>query len=133
AASPIYGSSFTANATASVREGTGNLFQYVQLPYHNDYLLFLAEGGVLGTVLLLGWALGTELTLLRRFRGYGAGGQPNRAALVRVLLCGFNAFFVSAAFNPSLEGTATSATIFAVYGLAMLLGEPGHDVARSDA
>ena len=131
--SPVYGSSFTADATAPVLEGTGNRFQTIRLPYHNDYLLFLAEGGVLGTLLLLGWALGTELTLLRRFRGYGAGGQPNRAALVRVLLCGFNAFFVSAAFNPNLEGTATSATIFAVYGLAMLLGEPGHDVAPSDA
>lgn len=120
-ASPIYGSWFGGEATAPVHVGP---YIVVRLPFHNDYLLFLADGGVLGLGMLLVWLIATETIALRRYRGYIDAGQWHHAMLMRVLLVGFNAFWISAGFNPNLESTGTSATIFAIYGLMMVLGPP---------
>ena len=95
-----------------------------QLPFHNDYILFLVEGGVIGLSLLLGWVIFTELLMLKRYRAYLRIGEESRAALLRVLLIGFNAFFVTAAFNPLFTGMSESATIFSIYALMMMLGRP---------
>jgi O-antigen ligase len=120
--SPAYGSWFSGpTVILTTRPGQHKVFQ---LPFHNDYILFLVEGGVVGLGLLLGWAISTELVMLRRYRAYLALGEYSRAALLRTLLIGFNAFFVAAAFNPLFTGMSSSATIFSIYGLMMLLGSP---------
>jgi O-antigen ligase len=120
--SPVYGSWFSGpTVILTTREGQHQVFQ---LPFHNDYILFLVEGGVLGIGLLLGWAVFAELVVLRRYRAYVALGEYSRAALLRTLLIGFNAFFIAAAFNPLFTGMSSSATIFSIYGLMMMLGSP---------
>jgi O-antigen ligase len=120
--SPVYGSWFSG-PTVIVTTRAGQHKQF-QLPFHNDYILFLVEGGVIGLGLLLGWAISTELLMLRRYRAYVALGEHSRAAVLRTLLIGFNAFFVAAAFNPLFTGMSSSATIFSIYGLMILLGSP---------
>jgi O-antigen ligase len=120
--SPISGSWFSGpTVIVTTRPGQHKQFQ---LPFHNDYILFLVEGGLIGLGLLLAWAISTELLMLRRYRAYVALGEYSRAALLRTLLIGFNAFFVAAAFNPLFTGMSSSATIFSIYGLMMLLGSP---------
>jgi O-antigen ligase len=120
--SPVEGSLFTGPTVIfTTREGQHKVFQ---LPFHNDYILFLVEGGLLGLSLLLAWVIATELLMLRRYRAYLELGERSRAALMRTLLIGFNAFFVAAAFNPLFTGMSSSATIFAIYGIMMSLGAP---------
>ena len=67
--SPWVGRVFTGDAVA-VRSRDQKA-----LPYHNDFVLFLAEGGLLGTGLLVVWMLLAEITLIRRYRGYIRAGQ----------------------------------------------------------
>jgi len=120
--SPVNGSWFSGpTVILTTRAGQHKVFQ---LPFHNDYILFLVEGGLIGLGLLLGWVISTELLMLRRYRAYVALGERSRAALLRTLLIGFNAFFVAAAFNPLFTGMSSSATIFSIYGLMLLLGSP---------
>src|SRR5205085_3586252 len=120
--SPVNGSWFSGpTVILTTRAGQHKVFQ---LPFHNDYILFLVEGGLIGLGLLLAWAISTELLMLRRYRAYVALGENSRAALLRTLLIGFNAFFIAAAFNPLFTGMSSSATIFSIYGLMMLLGSP---------
>ena len=120
--SPVSGSWFSGpTVIVTTRPGQHKQFQ---LPFHNDYILFLVEGGLIGLGLLLAWAISTELLMLRRYRAYVALGEHSRAALLRTLLIGFNAFFVAAAFNPLFTGMSSSATIFSIYGLMLLLGSP---------
>jgi O-antigen ligase len=116
--SPLVGNFFSGNATA-VRSRDGKT-----LPYHNDFVLFLAEGGLLGAGLLIAWMLLAELTLISRYRGFVRSDQIVRANLVRVVLVTLNAFFVAMAFNPVLPGATRSATIFGLYAMAMSLGRP---------
>jgi O-antigen ligase len=104
--------------------------QLLQLPFHNDYVLFLAEGGVLGLGLLLSFVIGLNFKLGRAHRIFVAQGRLERANLVRTLMVGFNSFFLAAAFNPVLEGMSRSAVIFFMYGLAMLVCSD--DVARPE-
>jgi O-antigen ligase len=128
--SPISGSWFSGpTVIVTTRPGQHKQFQ---LPFHNDYILFLVEGGLIGLGLLLAWVISTELLMLRRYRAYVALGEYSRAALLRTLLIGFNAFFVAAAFNPLFTGMSSSATIFSIYGLMMLLGSP-NSIAGSGA
>ena len=94
------------------------------LPFHNDFVLFLAQGGVVGFGLLLTWIGVTELTLLRRFRAFRDAGFTDAADLTRIILVTLNCFFVSMAFNPTLEGVTRTATLFGLYGIAMSLGTP---------
>ena len=94
------------------------------LPYHNDFVLFLAEGGLLGAGLLVGWMFLAEATIIRRYRGFVRAGQDDHANLLRVILVCLNAFFVAMAFNPVLPGASRSATIFGLYAIAMSLGAP---------
>jgi hypothetical protein len=68
--------------------------------------------------------LALERSLLRRYFALAAAGEDARASLLRLLLVGFNGFLVSMAFNPVLQGFSRSATIFAMYGIAMLVGTP---------
>ena len=116
--SPWVGRVFTGDAVA-VRSRDQKA-----LPYHNDFVLFLAEGGLLGTGLLVAWMLLAEITLIRRYRGFIRAGQDERANLIRAILVCLNAFFVAMAFNPVLPGASRSATIFGLYAIAMSLGEP---------
>lgn len=99
------------------------------LPYHNDYVLFLAEGGLLGAGLLLAWMCLFEVTLLRRYRGFVRSGQQDHANLLRVILVCMNAFFVAMVFNPVLPGASRSATVFGLYAIAMSLGKPAEPEA----
>jgi O-antigen ligase len=122
--SPIVGSVFSGDVNASIHRTDRSSAN--QLPFHNDFLLFLAEGGVVGLGLLLLWIISTEMTVLRRYRQWVAFGDQTRAALLRTLLVGFNAFFVAAAFNPQFTSVSGSSAIFAVYALMMLVGTPRH-------
>jgi O-antigen ligase len=127
--SPIDGTLFTGpTVILTTRAGQHKVFQ---LPFHNDYILFLVEGGLIGLALLLAWVIATELFMLRRYRAYLEIGEYTRARLLRALLIGFNAFFVAAAFNPLFTGMSSSATIFSVYGLMMALGSPA-SLARAE-
>jgi hypothetical protein len=116
--SPWVGNVFSGDATA-VRSRDQKA-----LPYHNDFVLFLAEGGLLGAGLLVVWMVLTELTLISRYRGFMRSGQVARANLIRAILVTLNAFFVAMAFNPVLPGATRSATIFGLYAIAMSLGKP---------
>ena len=116
--SPIIGRVFTGDSVA-IRSRDQKA-----LPYHNDYVLFLAEGGLLGAGLLLAWMLLVEITLLRRYRGFIRAGQDAHAGLLRAILVCLNAFFVAMVFNPVLPGASRSATVFGLYAIAMSLGGP---------
>jgi hypothetical protein len=121
--SPLVGQVFTGDNTILVirRDGLGQPFK---APFHSDYVLMLSQGGLLGLGLFVGWAISTELTMYRRYRGFLRAGQADKANLLRLLLIGFNAFFASAAFNPELTGASRTASIAAVYGMMLLLGRP---------
>jgi O-antigen ligase len=122
--SPLYGEVFSGpGVTTAVRELGGRRFQ---LPYHNDYIHFLANGGLIGFGLLIGWIVLTELTVLRRHTSFTAAGEYSRAGLLRTLLVGYNAFFVTAAFNPTLTGVSRAASIFSIYALIMMTVQVPH-------
>jgi O-Antigen ligase len=123
AQSPVYGTGFTGNITEYVvrQAGTGAPFK---APFHDDYLMFAAVGGGLGLVLLLVWIAATEKNVLRRYRGFLMGGMPAKALLLRSLLIGFNTLFVAALFNPELEAVGRGATVFGIYAMMMMVGEP---------
>lgn len=121
--SPVYGDFFSGETTVLVarRPGGGALFKN---PYNNDYLLFAASGGSICLGLLLAWILLVEVDSIKRYRRFIAAGDHSRAALLRVLLVTFNAWLTAAAFNPLFQGMGRSVTLFAIYGLMMLLGRP---------
>jgi O-antigen ligase len=115
--SPLVGSVFSEPGVTTVtRPGGRGQFQ---IPFHNDYIFFLAGGGIVGIGLLLAWIIATEILVARRYGDLLASGETARPALVRALLVGFNVFFVTCAFNPSLEGMSRSASVFAVYAMMM--------------
>jgi O-antigen ligase len=115
---PVFGSGFAGEVTA-VRSRDEKA-----LPFHNDFVLFLANGGIVGLGLLITWIVMTELTILRRYRGFVRAGDLGRAGLLRAILVCLNAFVVAMAFNPVLPGASRSATIFGLYAIAMSVGEP---------
>jgi len=115
---PIFGSGFAGEVTA-VRSRDEKT-----LPFHNDFVLFLANGGIVGLGLLITWIVMTELSILRRYRGFVRAGELRRAGLLRAILVCLNAFVVAMAFNPVLPGASRSATVFGLYAIAMSLGEP---------
>jgi O-antigen ligase len=115
---PIFGSGFAGEVTA-VRSRDQRV-----LPFHNDFVLFLASGGLVGLGLLVTWFVLTELTLIRRYRGFVRAGDMRRAGLLRAILVCLNAFVVAMAFNPVLAGASRSAAIFGLYAIAMSVGEP---------
>ncbi len=117
--SPLVGSVFSGSSVA-VRARDQKA-----LPYHNDFVLFAAEGGLLGLGLLLGWIVLTEIVIVRRYRRFIRVGQQDRADLLRVILVCLNAVFVAMLFNPVLPGASRSATVFGLYAIAMSLGDPG--------
>jgi O-antigen ligase len=121
--SPFFGSAFTGPTTVFTIRRSG-LGAPIQAPLHNDYILFLVEGGALGFLLLISWAAVTEVSALRRYRAFVARGDIHRAALMRTLLIGFNGYFCAAMFNPLFYGASRSATLFVLYSIMMLLGDP---------
>ena len=124
---PIFGNGFAGEVTA-VRERDER-----SLPFHNDFVLFLANGGIVGLGLLVAWVVLTELTLLRRYRGFVRAQDMRRAGFLRAILVCLNAFVVAMAFNPVLPGASRSVTIFGLYAIAMSLGDPSQIYRRSVA
>jgi hypothetical protein len=125
--SPIVGQVFTTQAVAErLRDGK-------TLPFHDDFVLFLAEGGILGIGLLFSWMVYTEITLLRRYREFMSAGNLERARLTRVLLVMLNAFFIAIPFNPVMEGVTRTATLFGVWAIAMSLGRPERGPSELEA
>ena len=122
---PIFGNGFAGEVTA-VRERDER-----SLPFHNDFVLFLANGGIVGLGLLVAWVVLTELTLLRRYRGFVRAQDMRRAGFLRAILVCLNAFVVAMAFNPVLPGASRSVTIFGLYAIAMSLGDPSQIYRRS--
>lgn len=120
--SPLIGSGFAGSANAIIVRVPGR--RPIQVPYHNDFILFLVAGGVVGVALLLTWVILTEVIVLRRYRMFLHAGWDAHARLLRALLVGFNAFFIAAAFNPEFTAVSGSASIFAIYGLMLSLGHP---------
>jgi O-antigen ligase len=123
ASSPIVGDVFSGETTVLVFRQSGGGAPFHN-PYNNDYILFLASGGVLMFALLVWWIVWVERTAVRRYRGFLAGGQLSRAALMRALLVAFNAWFVAAAFNPLFSGMGRTVTLFSIYAMMMALGTP---------
>jgi O-antigen ligase len=117
--SPFVGQVFAGGTVAQTYRARNG--QLLQLPFHNDYVLFLAEGGLLGISLLIALILSLNFTLARAHRRFVDQERLDRANLVRLLMVGFNCFFLAAAFNPVLEGMSRSAVVFSMYGLAMLV------------
>jgi hypothetical protein len=127
--SPVYGDAFSGpTVTTAVREEGQTEFQ---IPYHNDYILFLAGGGIIGFGLLMLWIAATELLVLHRYIDLIRTGERDKAALIKTLLVGYNAFFVAAAFNPSITGVSRSATIFSIYALMMMTRRSAREAASS--
>lgn len=123
--SPIFGEAF-AGDIVTIRDRDEQT-----IPFHNDYVLFLASGGIVGLGLLLGWIVSTEATLLRRHREYRDAGDRGRADLVRATLVVLNGFIVAMAFNPVLGGITRSAAIFGLSAIALSLGRPTHVRSRA--
>jgi hypothetical protein len=125
--SPIVGSVFTGNITELVirRDGLGAPFK---APFHDDYIMFSAVGGSVGLLLLFLWLMATEVNILRRYRGFLAAREFQHAAVLRTLMVPFNVLFVAALFNPELSGVARGVTVFGIYALMMMMGEPGPEV-----
>jgi O-antigen ligase len=121
--SPWVGSAFTGDITETVirRDGLGAPFK---APFHDDYIMVAATGGLLGLFLMVWWIAATEVVVLRRYRGFLASGEDRKAGLLRVLLVAFNVLFVAALFNPELSAVGRGASIFGLYALMMLVGEP---------
>jgi O-Antigen ligase len=117
--SPLVGNGFT-DALGAIVVHPGGRGEF-QIPFHNDYVLFLAKGGLLGFGLLLTWMVSTELIAVRRYATLVEDGQYQRAGLVRALLVGYNVFFVTSAFNPTILGMSRGASLFAVYALIMMV------------
>ena len=123
--SPVIGQAFTGESIA-IRSRDSKA-----LPFHNDFLLFLAQGGAVGFGLLLSWIVLTELTLLRRYRAFRGAGATDAANLTRIILVTLNCFFVAMAFNPVMEGVTRTASVFGLYGIAMSLGSPKQPPAET--
>lgn len=122
-ASPLIGDSFADHTTVYFyRASAPN--QVYHYPYHNDYVLMLAEGGLVGLGLLIVWMLGTELTVLRRIRAFSSTGQTERTNLLRVLLVGFTVFFTSAIANPQINAVGHAVALYSIFGLMMLAAGP---------
>ena len=121
--SPWIGSGFTGGITETVvrRDGQGAPFT---APFHDDYIMVAASGGLLGLFLLIWWIAATEVAVLRRYRGFVAAAEHRKAGLLRVLLVTFNVLFVAALFNPELSAVGRGSCIFGLYALMMLGGEP---------
>jgi len=122
--SPLVGTGFTGSITELVirQAGEGAAFK---APFHDDYLMIAANGGLLGLMLFVLWIVATEVNVLRRYRGFLAAREYPRAMLLRTLLVGFNTLFAAALFNPELEAIGRGATVFGIYALMMVLGRPG--------
>lgn len=116
--SPIVGQAFTDNIVAIRNRDQASI------PYHNDFILFLAEGGIVGVGLLLTWIAYVEATLLKRHREYRAARRRPQADLTRAILILLNGFFVAMAFNPVLSGITRSTAIFGLSAIALSLGSP---------
>jgi O-antigen ligase len=121
--SPVVGTGFTGDITETVvrRDGQGAPFK---APFHDDYIMTAAVGGAVGLLLLLLWIATTVVTTLRRYRGFLAAGEMERAGLLRVLFVTFNVLFAAALFNPELSAVGRGATAFGLYALMMMVGEP---------
>jgi hypothetical protein len=116
--SPVWGRAWTDQVVA-VRERDNKA-----LPYHNDFILFIAEGGTVGFALLFTWIVWLELTLLRRYFGYVRFGMASEAMLTRVILVTLNGFFTAMGFNPVLPGLTRSIAVFGLAGVALSLRPP---------
>jgi hypothetical protein len=122
---PVFGNGFAGETTA-VRDRDEKA-----LPFHNDFVFFLANGGIVGLGLLVIWVVLTEVTLLRRHRAFVRIGDLRRAGLLRAILVCLNAFVVAMAFNPVLAGASRGVTIFGLYAIAMSIGTPERPGWRS--
>lgn len=129
--SPFFGDAFSGELSVTIRLPSGQLFT---APFHDDYILLAAAGGLISLLLFLGWAISTEIGALRRYQYLVASGGGENAALLRTALVGFNAWLAAALFNPLFQGLGRSITLFALYGLVKLAGtgEPGWSDAVPD-
>jgi O-antigen ligase/polysaccharide polymerase Wzy-like membrane protein len=121
--SPIYGNGFAGELTILVYRQAGDRAAF-KAPFHDDYIMLLALGGVIGLGLALWWLIATEQNVLRRYRAFLTAGELVRANTLRTLLVGFNVFFAAAFFNPGLSSVGRGATVFAIYAMMMIVGEP---------
>ncbi len=121
--SPIYGSGFSGEITILVYRQSDFRAPF-KAPFHDDYIMLLAAGGLIGFGLMAWWVAATEAEILRRYRGFVANGDVQSANFLRALLVAFNVFFVSAMFNPELSAAGRGTILFAIYAMMMMLGLP---------
>jgi O-antigen ligase len=128
--SPVYGSGFSGEITILVYRQSDFRAPF-KAPFHDDYVMLLAAGGLIGFGLVAWWVAATEVEVLRRYRGFLASGRYQSANLLRALLVAFNVFFVAALFNPELSGAGRGTTLFAMYAMMMMLGRPDRPQGRA--
>lgn len=125
--SPVYGSAFTGNTAVNAKLAGK---QY-DVPPHNDFLQMGMGGGFIGMGLLVGWVVTANATAVGRCKRLRAAGDVRAAALMRVLLVGFNSFFTVAFLNPVMSRFGLSVTAMLLYSMMMTIGAPAV-VSRSD-
>jgi hypothetical protein len=121
--SPVYGDGFYGPATVSVWISHPPYPPYrVQAPLHNDFLLLLANGGVIALGLFVFWIAGTNVSAFRRVTALSAEGRNHSAQFLRILLVGFDTWLCAALFNPLLQEIGTSAGLLVLYAMIMMVG-----------
>lgn len=125
--SPVYGSAFTGDTAVSAKLAGK---QY-DVPPHNDFLQMGMGGGFIGMGLLVGWVVTANATAVGRCKRLRAAGDVRAAALMRVLLVGFNSFFTVAFLNPVMSRFGLSVTAMLLYSMMMTIGAP-EVVPRAD-
>ena len=109
--SPVIGSNFTAGFALPTKFRVG---REAVLP-HNDFLELALAGGLVALGLFLGWAMATNVYVLKRHRLLVQAGADARARLVWALLLAFNACLSVALFQPVLFEMGTVTLFFLLY------------------
>lgn len=114
---PLYGTNFTGELAIRTRFPGEARFA----PPHNDYLQLAMGGGIIALSLYVAWFVTVNRLALKTYRSMARTDQNDQAALLRVLLVGFNGFLASSMFNPLLSGTGTAAAFFLLSGAILTL------------
>lgn len=115
--SPLYGTNFTGEL--AIRTSFPGEARFA--PPHNDYLQLAMGGGLIALTMYVAWFVLVNRRALKTYRYLTRTENKEQAALLRVLLVGFNGFLAGSLFNPLLAGVGTAAAFFLLSGAIMTL------------